>query len=208
LRKSATAGRSARSRGDTRRLLVAAAAAEFNDVGYDGTDSNRIARRAGFAPQTFYRWFEDKAEIFIAVYEDWQAAEATTLRELLTAAAPAAALADGVVAHHRGYLTFRRSLRQLTYESARVRAARAESRKRQIAFIRSLQGPGSADEASLAPLLLQVERLADAIAEGEYQDMGLPQGTGEAALAALIGLLCSPPTTAAVSPTVRARAGG
>ena len=39
--------------------LIAAAAAEFNDHGFSGTDSNKIARRAGFAPQTFYRWFKD-----------------------------------------------------------------------------------------------------------------------------------------------------
>ena len=48
--------------------LIAAAAAEFREAGFAGTDSNRIARRAGFAPQTFYRWFKDKTEIFIAVY--------------------------------------------------------------------------------------------------------------------------------------------
>jgi AcrR family transcriptional regulator len=39
--------------------LIAAAAAEFNEFGFSGTDTNRIARRAGYAPQTFYRWFKD-----------------------------------------------------------------------------------------------------------------------------------------------------
>ena len=61
---------------DTGKLLLKAAAAEFNQRGYDGTDTNRIARRAGFAPQTFYRWYKDKEEIFIEVYREWQSSEA------------------------------------------------------------------------------------------------------------------------------------
>jgi hypothetical protein len=32
----------------------------FNRVGYGGTDSNRIARAAGYAPGTFYKHFSDK----------------------------------------------------------------------------------------------------------------------------------------------------
>lgn len=186
--KGEASGRSGRLNSDTRRLLIDAAANEFNEAGYDGTDSNRIARRAGFAPQTFYRWFENKAEIFVAVYHQWQSAEAAILKELLAASAPDEALADACIAHHRAYLRFRRSLRQLSYEDARVRAARAESRKRQIAFIRSLKR-AAADEASLAAVLLQLERLSDALAEGEFEDMGLSESEGKAALAALIASL-------------------
>jgi AcrR family transcriptional regulator len=179
--------RSHRRNSDTRRLLIDAAAIEFNEAGYDGTDSNRIARRAGFAPQTFYRWFKDKEEVFVEVYHRWQAAEAAVLKELLSASAPDEALADACVAHHRSYLRFRRSLRQLSYENTRVRDARAESRKRQIAFICSLEGAAAADEASVAAALLQLERLSDALAEGEFEDMGMSENGGRAALAALIG---------------------
>jgi AcrR family transcriptional regulator len=183
----AAVARSSRSRADTRRLLIDAAAAEFNESGYDGTDSNRIARRAGFAPQTFYRWFQDKAEIFIAAYHEWQAAEAAILNDLLSAAAADDVLADACVAHHRAYLKFRRSLRQLSYEIPSVREARAESRRRQIAFIRSLKGAAAAkDEPSIAAVLLQLERLSDALAEGEFEDMGMLQDSGKAALATLI----------------------
>lgn len=56
---------------ETRERLVVAAAQLFNRVGYDGTDSNRIAREAGYAPGTFYKHFRDKKEIFLAVYEGW-----------------------------------------------------------------------------------------------------------------------------------------
>ena len=44
---------------DTRERLVAAAAAVFNRDGYHGTDSNRLARAAGYAPATFYKHFPD-----------------------------------------------------------------------------------------------------------------------------------------------------
>jgi len=45
---------------NTRQDLVEAAIAEFETVGFEGTNTNRIARAAGYAPQTFYRHFDDK----------------------------------------------------------------------------------------------------------------------------------------------------
>ncbi len=174
-----------RTGGDTREMLITAAAAEFNERGYDGTDTNRIARRAGFAPQTFYRWFQDKTEIFIEVYEHWQQVEAGVLRGLLAKNAPDARLTEAVIAHHRAYLRFRRSLRQLSYENDKVRAARAASRLRQISFIQS-HTPTSSSPAELAATLFQLERLSDALAEGELSDMGLDHSAAQAALTGLI----------------------
>ena len=170
---------------DTARKLLAAAAIEFNKHGFDGTDTNKIARRAGFAPQTFYRWFVDKTEIFIRVYEDWQQQEVGILRKLLAENASDAKLVKACVAHHKAYLNFRRSLRQLAVEDARVRAARAESRLRQIDFLKRMSST-QADPARLATVLLQLERLSDAVAEGELADMGLPSTTTEMRLAELI----------------------
>ena len=57
---------------DTRTRLLNAATEEFNEKGFAGTDTNQIARQAGFAPQTFYRWFDDKTQIFIAAYRGWE----------------------------------------------------------------------------------------------------------------------------------------
>lgn len=61
----------ARAPEQTRNKLVAAAAKLFNSVGYFGTDSNRIAREAGYAPGTFYVHFPDKLGIFLEVYRRW-----------------------------------------------------------------------------------------------------------------------------------------
>lgn len=170
----------------TSERLLQAAASEFNEQGFGGTDTNRIARRAGFAPQTFYRWFQDKVEIFIKTYERWQHEEFSALNKLLAAKASDARLAQAVVAHHKAYLVFRRSLRQLSVENESIRAARACARLNQIAYVKSLSPNVVRDEASIAVVLLQTERLADALAEGEFHDMGLNKKAAEEALVRLI----------------------
>jgi AcrR family transcriptional regulator len=173
----------------TRLRLIEAAAAEFNEHGFAGTDSNRIARRAGFAPQTFYRWFKDKTDIFIAVYRNWEDVEREVLGALLKRNAPTKQLVDAAVAHHRKYLVFRRSLRQLSLDEPIVRRVRAESRKRQIAQIRAWRPQTYDDDGQLAATLLQTERLADALAEDELQDMGLKPHAARQALSELIDKL-------------------
>ena len=162
-----------------------AAASEFNEQGFLGTDTNKIARRAGFAPQTFYRWFEDKTDIFIKVYEHWEQQEAGIFRKLLAEDASDERLVKACVAHHRAYLIFRRSLRLMSLEDERVRRARAETRKRQIARINQWQQT-DLDPAMVATILLQIERLSDALAEHEFADMGLDASACEEALAGII----------------------
>jgi len=173
----------------TAEKLVAAAMEEFNAHGFAGTDSNRIARRAGFAPQTFYRWFKDKTAIFIACYRAWEDEERIEVGALVSRDAPAEALVETGIAHHRRYLMFRRSLRQLALEDPVVRAARAESRLRQVRQIQAWMGqPDSAEEA-IAVRLLLMERLTDAVAEGELADMGLTEAGARAELARIVGAL-------------------
>lgn len=176
----------------TAEKLLQAAIREFNEHGFGGTDTNRIARRAGFAPQTFYRWFKDKEEIFIKTYELWQRDEFSAVGALLAQNASDARVTRTVVAHHEAYLVFRRSLRQLSVENEVVRAARARSRLNQVAFVKSLNPNVARDDASIATMLLQTERLADALAEGEFHDMGLNKKAGEEALAHLIHNLRTP----------------
>jgi AcrR family transcriptional regulator len=169
--------------------LLQAAAKEFNEHGFGGTDTNRIARRAGFAPQTFYRWFKDKEEIFIEVYERWRRELLAGFSALLAENASDIRLAEGVISHHRRFLIFRRSLRHLAVENDAVRAARARSRLEQVKYVKTLSPKSVRDGASLAAILLQTERLADALAEGEFRDMGLGGTAGKEALARLIHTL-------------------
>ncbi|HEY0341487.1 MAG TPA: helix-turn-helix domain-containing protein [Steroidobacteraceae bacterium] len=174
------------SRESTAEKLLQAAAQEFNEQGFGGTDTNRIARRAGFAPQTFYRWYRDKVDIFIKTYERWAREEFAALSRLMAASASDIDLARAIVAHHEAYLVFRRSLRLLSLENAAVRAARARSRLNQIEYVKKLGPNAVRDDAAVAAMLLQTERLADALAENEFHDMGLHRKAGEEALARLI----------------------
>jgi AcrR family transcriptional regulator len=174
---------------DTRKSLIEAASREFAEHGFAGTDSNKIARAAGFAPQTFYRWFRDKTEIFIAVYRAWEEDERSTLSALLERGASSRKLADAVVTQHRQHLVFRRSLRQLSVQDDAVRKARAESRLRQIDQIRAWSQSPARKANEVAVVLLQIERLADAIAEGELRDLELTDRAARATLTRLIDSL-------------------
>src|ERR1700722_13855048 len=173
-----------RSRGKNRRptperqtklILIDAAKKEFQQHGFGGTDTNKIARRAGFSPRTFYRWFDDKTAIFLAVYAAWVDEEYARLDELRAQGGAESAFIDSVIAHHRAYHIFRRSLRQLTVEDSQVRAARATSRLAQIERIKSRYQPLSLTTAQIALFLLQYERLCDGLADGEFSDLGVEE---------------------------------
>lgn len=173
---------------DTATALLQAAVAEFVEKGYGDTDTNRIARRAGFAPQTFYRWYTDKLDIFIKVYQAWEEAEHCILDSLLTEHASPEQIAQRCVQGHQSFLQFRRSLRELCLLEPTVRAARAATRHQQIQYIRH-SNPHAPDEATLAALLIQIERLSEALAEGDFDDLKLDTAPAYAALAGLIAQL-------------------
>lgn len=171
---------------DTRTRLLQAAAAEFIEHGFNGTDTNRIARRAGFAPQTFYRWYKDKLDVYVRVYEAWEEAENQLLEALLTSGSASRRIAEELAEGHRSFLLFRRNLRQLAADNEQVRTARAQSRLRQVAALRGwLPGTPHSDQ-ELAALLVAIERLGEALAEGEFDAMGMPP---DAALQLLADLL-------------------
>jgi AcrR family transcriptional regulator len=172
--------------GDTAGKLVAAAAREFNQHGFAGTDSNKIARRAGFAPQTFYRWFKDKTAIFIAVFRAWEEEEGRVIGSLMAERAPMTKLVDAIVAHHRAHRRFRRSLRQLALEDETVRRALTEFRLRQVEKTRRWAGPEARPAAEVAALVLQMERLCDAVVEGELDELGVDEKGARDAIIALL----------------------
>lgn len=157
----------------TRDRLVEAAAIEFNAVGFHGTNTNKIARAAGFSPQTFYRHFEDKIEIFLAVYDSWQASERQAVTRALNSGAAALSIARAVLDHHETWRIFRQSLRLLAVNDLRVRRARAASRERQLDSLGRVPANAGRSRAALLGDLLSVERLSDAAADGELADLGL-----------------------------------
>ena len=176
---------------ETLARLVDAAEAEFNAHGFHGTDTNRIARRAGYAPQTFYRHFADKTAIFLALYERWWRAELAAVGELLRAKGRSGLghVADTMIEFHVKWRGFRRSLRHLSVEDFRMRAARAAARKAQLRTARDLIPNSAGRNPEIAASLLIFERLCDAAAEGEFADMGLPKAAArQAVIRALVAL--------------------
>ncbi len=167
---------------ETRTKLVAATAREIERHGYHGTDSNRIARAAGYAPGTFYKHFDDKRAALLAVHAEWVATE----WDAIDARTSAAGIVDFVVVHHRRWRGLRASVRALVQTDAVVRRFHRAERRRQL--VRMGAGPGAtaARRAAAAVLLLEVERVADAIADGELASLGVAPATARRHLIARV----------------------
>jgi len=164
----------------TRERLVAAAAKLFNRVGYHGTDSNRIAREAGYSPGVFYKHFADKREIFLAAYQTWVVSEWKAVEGELSSGGTTHATARRLVAltvdFHTRWRGLRASLMELVFTDAKVRRFYREQRRRQLDLMASIRskigGPRHRREED-AIHLFTMERTADAIAQGELRDLGL-----------------------------------
>jgi AcrR family transcriptional regulator len=168
------------SPGQTRERLIAAAAKLFNRVGYHGTDSNRIAREAGYSPGVFYKHFADKREIFLAAYKTWVVSEWKSVEDELSSGRTPEATARRLVAlnvdFHTRWRGLRASLMELVFTDAKVKRFYREQRKRQLvlmATIRSRIGAPRQRREEDAIHLFTMERTGDAIAQGELRDLGL-----------------------------------
>jgi len=174
----------------TRDKLVAAASREFNERGYLGTDSNRIARAAGFAPQTFYRHFKDKTEIFLAAYRKWVSEEYAAMDAVAAREDADLAIADIILEHHRDWQEFRKSLRLMADKDARVAQARHESFLWKLKRVKKLPANASRSDAELITELLAIERLADAVTDGELEPLGVGHQAARAMIAAAVAKVC------------------
>lgn len=65
----------------TRAGLIATAAEVFARRGYDGASVEEIAERAGYSHGAVYSNFEGKADLFLAVFEDYMAERVRELAE-------------------------------------------------------------------------------------------------------------------------------
>jgi AcrR family transcriptional regulator len=160
---------------ETAARLVEAALVVFNRDGYFGTDSNALARAAGYSPATFYKHFVDKRALFIAVYERWVDDEWQAIAAIVAAggtpASVARRLVAAVVAQHQRARGLRAALRVLIHSDATVRAAFLAQRRQQLARLKTLGG-GRRSRAADALTMLTLERVADAVADGELRALG------------------------------------
>jgi len=169
---------------ETRARLISTAAEIFNRDGFGGTDSNRIAREAGYAPGTFYKHFKDKKALFLTVYERIADTECAAFSVVMAqggrAEERAGKLVDLVLGHHTQWRTLRSSLRALVASSEDVRDRVRAKRRDQLRLmdqLRLLHGLHKRTAEQDALLLFTLERLCDAIADGETEALGLQRTT-------------------------------
>jgi AcrR family transcriptional regulator len=187
-------------RGDpsqTRERLIAAAGTLFNRAGYHGTDSNRIAKEAGYAAGTFYKHFKDKREAFLAVYEAWIRSEWRAINAALSAGhepeKTARKIVELSISFHTKWRGLRASLMELVFTDAEVRRTYRGQRSRQldeIAQIRQRFGLPERRREDDAIHLFTSERTYDAIGQGELEVLGLDRNVViEVLVSNLIALL-------------------
>jgi AcrR family transcriptional regulator len=167
---------------ETRERLIRAAAGQFNRFGYHGTDSNTIAKEAGYATGTFYKHFRDKREVFLAAYERWLASEWKEVDAELVrwgdTTETARRLVELTVRFHTEWRGLRASLMELVFSDAEVRKFFRKQRRRQLDHIVELRSrynlpPQTSEQDALFMCL--TERVYDAIGQGEFQSLGLDQ---------------------------------
>jgi AcrR family transcriptional regulator len=145
-----------------------------------GTNTNRIARAGGFSPQTFYRHFADKLEIFREVYTRWISESWQLIGAAIAAGGSrhviATRIADAVVEHYARAAQLRASVRMLAASDPSFRELYLAEARRQLEITRANR---HARDQKVLPLeehlaaLLVVERFADALAFDEVAPIGV-----------------------------------
>lgn len=177
----------------TRQALVEAAAVVFKSGGYFNTDTNAIARQAGYAPGSFYKHFSDKAAILLAVYETYAAEEWAGLAAAVAGLQkPIDRLKAGLsflAGHHATWAQFRTDIRTVAALEPGVEAALAANRNRQLDALAELTGLSlRRDTARLVLIRTIAQRLSEAIEDGKAQGIK-PRAILEAAEVALHPLI-------------------
>jgi AcrR family transcriptional regulator len=164
----------------TRDRLVSTAMRVFNQVGFWGTDSNELARAAGYSPGTFYRHFTDKRAIFLAAYQAWVAAEDQQLSARLAKARErgqdlAGAFVDFIVEHHGRWRTFRCSMRALAAGDSELQKAIREHRRKHVEQLSEVLG--GRDPSQKLLMLYTLDGLTDGISADEPKAFGISART-------------------------------
>ena len=181
-KKSGEARPKARDPQQTRARLVEAAARIFNEHGYYGTDTNRIAVSAGYAAGTFYKHFADKREVFLEAYDGWVQSEWVEIEQAVASSGERDEIVERIVkavlAHHRRWAKFRASLVSLAVSDEQVFDFRIVRRRRQMRLFAQVMhrlGAPRPEPARTMLVLMAFERVCDAVALGEAKALGVSQ---------------------------------
>lgn len=147
----------------------------FNSKTYFSTDTNEIARNAGYAPATFYRYFQDKLDVFLALYQNWHEQQRIGVLQLIEEHQDSnifiAKLAPLIISFYRDWRGFRASVRCLAAIDEKVHAfrlARREELIKLVNYVCRVYGLPAKSVADTLCMLLTLERIGDALADGEF----------------------------------------
>jgi AcrR family transcriptional regulator len=171
----------------TRARLIQTAAELFNAVPYWETDTNQIAKAAGYSTGTFYRHFKDKREVFVAAYREWVADEWASIEsQVVPGLTPGESIdraADALIAYHQRWRVFRGNLRALvTYDDDLRRLTQALRRDtlEKLSRLRALMSGDPSGRIELDAIhAMMFERVCDAIADGEFTALGSDEGVAQ-----------------------------
>ena len=165
---------------ETAMRLVAAAILEFNERGYFHTDTNRIAKRAGFAPGTFYRYFADKKAILLAAYRDHVVRDWEELAGLVDGAGHVEDLlprfVDTVLKRHRAWRGIRAGMRSLQHHDDEVMGCYRQQKRWQLLWIENMLGALGGGPRTMEEnycFLVSFERICDSLANDEPRRLRL-----------------------------------
>jgi AcrR family transcriptional regulator len=163
----------------TRDSLIATAVKVFNEVGYWGTDSNALARAAGYSPGTFYRHFPDKRAIFVAAYDEWAREEHASLVARLERAREAGgdvagAMVEFMIEHHKRWTMFRACLRVLSASDPEISKAVRAQRRRYLDLLAEVIG--TRDLVDRLVVLYTLDGASESFASNEPRGVGARSG--------------------------------
>ncbi|MEW6733917.1 MAG: TetR/AcrR family transcriptional regulator [Acidobacteriota bacterium] len=166
-----------------REALVQSAIKLFNTKTYFNTDSNEIAKAAGYTPGTFYRYFKDKLEIFKEVYCVWHEQQRLAIMDLLEhnhiPEEFCRKLTTTILPFYVEWSGFRASVRCLSATDKQVLKFRLERREGLINLtnlVRRSFGKPIKPVVETLFMLLTLERISDAVADGDFKYLKISLG--------------------------------
>ncbi|MBL8622604.1 MAG: helix-turn-helix transcriptional regulator [Myxococcales bacterium] len=192
----------------TYEALIAAASAAFAADGYDATGTPDIARRARVSVGTFYRYFDDKRQVFIEVSRRHLAAGYERIMEGLTPErfvgkarrATIALTVDVLCAHVAQFPAMQRVFVEMSLRDPEVAALRRAfddlGRERLTALITSITPRSRVPDPAATAVVLYIAAVETAAAlAGLHGPVAVPAADAKAALVTVLdrALFSEPP---------------
>jgi AcrR family transcriptional regulator len=164
----------------TREKLIHSATLELCEFSYFGTDSNRIAKRAGVAAGSFYNHFHSKLEVFLEVFTHYADRERVDVFSHLRATPDRIkpsfeSVAKVLIERRKQSAKLRASLEMLTRTEQAVVDARYLNQQKTIDLLwQGSSKPCTHDVKSRIGLhFLVINAITDSIATDRYTHFGI-----------------------------------